>query len=486
MANLRPASMPEIFGRYELLTRIGVGGMAEVFRARIRDVPAGAEKILVIKRILPSLSSDPEFIALFVNEAKIALPLTHGNITSTFEFGEVAGQHYLAMEYIHGQNAAAIFDHAVERRAPIPVEAALFIAAELAKGLAYAHGFTSPRGDRIEVVHLDVSPQNVLVSYDGAIKLTDFGIAKLRKAAPSEEALVRGKANYFAPEQLEAGRPVDGRADVFSLGCVLYALLTLRRPFEAATDEETLERIRDGHMVPASTWRPELAPLEPILARALATDPDDRFARAEDLHVALSRHLFERAPGYGSSQLGAWMRDVFAWEIFEERAEDDDPLRDRLLFQLSHAQVELPAGSSTDELLQLPTVSIPPPPPLGDAPAPSRAGLRFAVGAGLAALALGAVLMAVREETPSEVASGPRREAPIPSGEARLHLNSWPSSVVYVDGRRVDGKTPLRDVPVSPGRHELRFERPELNMTKTIEIEVGAGGERTVVVKLER
>src|SRR5690606_8977309 len=209
------------------LDLIGKGGMAEVYKARLQ-VPAGAEKQLVIKRILPSFSADPEFLRLFGNEAKITLPLSHGNITTVFDFGEVAGEYFLAMEYVHGQNLATILERCRETGRPPPIPVVLFVASEVAKGLAYAHGVTSP--GRPEIVHLDVSPQNILVGYEGAVKLTDFGIAKARAtAAITEHRIVRGKASYLSPEQVE-GKTVDGRTDVYALGCVLYEMLTGVRP----------------------------------------------------------------------------------------------------------------------------------------------------------------------------------------------------------------------------------------------------------------
>ena len=493
--------MPERFGRYELLGPIGRGGMAELFRARL-SVPGGAEKLLVVKRILSRFSGDPEFLKMFVNEARIALPLTHGNITSVFEFGEVDGQYFLAMEYIYGQSLDAILQRLGEVAIPMPEPAALFLAAEVAKGLAYAHGYTSPSGERIEVVHLDVSPHNVLVSYDGAVKLTDFGIAKLKHSADGALGPLRGKPNYVSPEQL---RPrdqvrVDGRTDIFALGSVLYQMLTGRPPFDAPTDAEILQRVQSGELAPPSAVRPGLARYDALVMRALAAAPDQRYARASDFAAALNQALVERAPGFSAQALGDWVRELFAWDIVESQgAQAAANLRDRLLFQLAHAEVSLDPARSTKELLQLGTVSIPPPRPVDLIPhdADDRAA-RFklwAFWAGLAALAAALTLFLGRHFFGADVSNftvsmpglTPRVDAGETTGaDGLLSINAWPRAVVFIDGERQPRSTPITNLPIKPGKHKLRFERPELGLVKEVEVVVPAGGSRTVAIKLDR
>ena len=476
--------MPEKFGRYELVERIGKGGMAEVFRARL-EAAAGAEKILVIKRILPLYSSDAEFIRLFVNEAKIALPLTHGNITTTFEFGEEDGRYYLAMDYIHGRNLRHVLERARQNLAPIPVPASLFIASEIANGLAYAHGFTSTRGERTEIVHLDVSPSNVLVSYDGAVKLTDFGIARATAAADRQDERLRGKLEYSAPEHLEGKDDADARSDVFSLGCVLYAMLTGRRPLLDVAGPEAAAGFRAGAVEPPSVKVPSVADLDALVMRAIAYDPAARYATAEAFQIALAKALFERAPAYGSRDLGDWLRSTFAWELYNERPDDaTDPMRDRLLFQLTKAKVvDFGADEkSTKELKARPSIEIPDAKPGEMAERPrSRARLWLAVVLVLAAVV--AVGYLIRPVPPSAHPPGPP-PAPIPEGFGRLSVNSWPSSTVYLDGRRLSDKTPVLDIEVKSGRHELRFSRPEFQVDKRLRVVVGAGENKTVVVRL--
>ncbi|HEY3356618.1 MAG TPA: protein kinase [Polyangia bacterium] len=351
----------QTFGRYELLEKLGEGGMAEVFKARLRAA-GGIDKFLVIKRILPQVVTDPEFIHLFLNEAKIALPLTHGNITANFEFGEVDGQFFLAMEYINGQDLATVLQRCIDFRERMPVEAALFIASEVAKGLNYAHSFIAPTGERVEVVHLDVSPQNVLISYDGAVKLTDFGIASLHRR-PSQDGKIRGKACYLAPEQA-MGRDLDGRADIFALGTVIYEALTGVRPFDAPDDLAAVAKVVKAEVTPPSKYRPGLGlVIEDVVLKAMARDPKDRYPRAADLQVALSGQLFQSAPSYTAQDLAEWMRDLFSWEIAEQLGESQRAgMRDRLLFQFARAKVSVDGdGATYEDLLRMGTVSIPAP-----------------------------------------------------------------------------------------------------------------------------
>jgi eukaryotic-like serine/threonine-protein kinase len=498
--------MPEIlkgeqrFGRYHLLSLIGRGGMAELFRARL-ETPAGAEKILVVKRILPSFSSDPEFLKMFVNEARIALPLTHGNITSVFEFGEVEGQYFLAMEFIHGQNLYAVLERLRETAIRMPIPVALFVASEIGKGLSYAHGFTTMHGQRAQVVHLDVTPHNILVSYDGAVKLTDFGIAKLKATAEPSFTVLRGKVRYLAPEQAE-GRAVDARTDIFQLGVVLYEMLTGVTPYEARTDHETLDRLRAGDVEPPSAHLAELADLDEIVLKAIAHDPNDRYKRAADFQIAVNQALFRRSSEYGSFALAEWLRDLFAWDIFEQQSDGTDPgLRDRLLFQLTNAKVEIDPEKPTREIIAVRTVSIPPPPP---APPPISGaeqtkrvmavawkaalfivvaiGVAFGVGKSLFSKEV-AELAPKRAEAQLTVASLDASSATPASG--RLSLNAWPSAIVYLNGERIPGITPILNHLVPEGRHKLLFVRPELDLRKEIEVVVPAGSEKTVIVTLD-
>ncbi|MBI4819234.1 MAG: serine/threonine protein kinase [Deltaproteobacteria bacterium] len=460
--------------------------MAEVFRARL-EAPAGGEKILVVKRILPSLSADPEFIRLFVNEAKIALPLTHGNITSVFEFGEVDGQYYLAMEFIHGHDLGAVLARARDEGRLFPISAALFVGAEVAKGLAYAHGLTTPDGQHMAVVHQDVSPPNILLSYDGAVKLNDFGIARMRAATTADSVsreVVRGKAHYLAPEAHEGGA-IDGRVDSFALACVVCEMLSGKSPFQGHDERELLDAKRSGRFTLPSALRENLSDLDETLSRALEPDPKGRTS-ARDLQVHLTQHLFRRAPDFGPHEVAAFLRDLFGFELYRETVEGagQEGVRDRLLYQLSKAGLE-PSGRElqTSELLSMRTLEL-----AGDADAKDepRAGRKLLLTAAIAALvvAVGAgVGIYTYAQEPAPVDRDPKATQ---EGFGFLSLNAWPSAAVIVDGERLPERTPVIRYKVKAGPHRVVFEKPEFGLTKEVLVEVPLGGEKTVVVKLDR
>lgn len=526
---------PTVFGRYRLLDLIAKGGMAEVFRAKL-DGAAGTEKQLCIKRILPRLSRNSEFISLFVKEARIALPLTHGNITQVFDFGEVDGVYFLAMEHIRGQNLAQVLARAAEGGQRIDVAAAVYVAAEVCRGLQYAHSYTDGGGKSVVVVHRDVSPHNVLISYNGEVKLTDFGIALAASRAAAVEDVVRGKPCYVSPEQAD-GQSGDPRSDIFCLGTVLHEMLTGVRAFEADTDAETLERVRRAEVEAPSKINPEVPKqLDEIVLKAMARDPGERYQRAGDLQVDLSRVLHERAADFTAERLATLVKDLFAWEL--SQAEGQGGSRDRLLFQLSRAGVQLEDRSATtDELLQMGTVALNAKP----APAPGRGRLVAIVGAvvvlllgvGLV-LGIGGGATTAKEDAGIELAKLPKMDptehitppslrqpqvvptsapaslpaVPLPkagsgtAGTGRgtstdprraprrragyLNCNSWPWSVVYLDGRRLRGNTPLYRVKVAAGRHTLKFVNPELSLTKEVTVTVPPGNIKTVAVTLQQ
>ncbi|MCK5799232.1 MAG: serine/threonine protein kinase, partial [Deltaproteobacteria bacterium] len=308
---------PTKFGRYDLLERIGGGGMAEVFKARSSGV-AGFEKIIAIKRILPALASDSEFVALFIEEAKISAGLTHGNISQVFEFGQIENTYFLAMEFIHGQDLRGILKQFTASRKTMPVPLAVHIVVNISAALAYAHGRKDSLGHRIGVVHRDVGPPNVLISYEGAVKLIDFGIAKAKLRNSHVTGNLAGNFSYMAPEQA-GGKPIDHRADLFAVGSILYECVVGKRPFVADTDLGVLERVRHGDFVPpcqANTRVPR--PLEQIILKAMKTDPEERYQSAEELQRALESFVQASRLNFSTKQLSRWMKTTFATDLSRE------------------------------------------------------------------------------------------------------------------------------------------------------------------------
>ncbi|MCC6749356.1 MAG: serine/threonine protein kinase [Deltaproteobacteria bacterium] len=305
------AAAPQQFGPYELLERISVGGMAEVFRARMARGERFS-KILGIKRILPSLSRDQKFVSMFIEEARLMAHLTHGNIAQVFDFGMIEGAYYLAMEFVDGLDLRAIQERFLRRGERVPVAVAAHIVLGVCEALAYAHGRKDGNGRSLGIVHRDVSPQNVIVSFAGEVKLVDFGIAKVRdRAKETTHGKVRGKCGYMAPEQI-LGRPVDHRADLFGLGAVLHELLTGKHLFLAANQVTTIQRLLKAPVEKPSAVNPEVpAALDAIALKALARDPSQRYQSAEQVHAELAAYCRSAGGGLISNDLAQWMQRCF-------------------------------------------------------------------------------------------------------------------------------------------------------------------------------
>ncbi|HEU5058681.1 MAG TPA: protein kinase [Kofleriaceae bacterium] len=311
---------PIPFGKYYLLERINVGGMAEVFRAKAYGVE-GFERLVAVKRILPNIAEDKEFIRMFVDEAKIAVQLNHANIAQIFDLGVVDGSYYIALEHVHGRDLRAIFDRCRQKTEPMPTAQACFVMMKVCEGLDYAHNKRDQSGRELNLVHRDVSPQNVLVSFEGEVKLIDFGIAKAAgKGSKTQAGILKGKFGYMSPEQVR-GLPIDRRSDIFSCGIVLYELLTGERLFVGESDFSTLEKVRNVEILPPSTYNRRIPDeLERIVLKALAKDVEDRYQNAIDLHDELQAFVYTAGEFYSRKDLAAWMKGTFAREIEEETA----------------------------------------------------------------------------------------------------------------------------------------------------------------------
>ncbi len=310
---------PIPFGKYVLLERISVGGMAEVFKSKAFGVE-GFEKILAIKRILPSMAEDADFIEMFIDEAKICGQLNHANICQIFELGRVIDSHFIAMEYVWGKDVLQIQNRFRKIRQTMKPDMAAFIAAKLCEGLDYAHKKKDAGGRPLGIIHRDVSPQNILVSYDGEVKIIDFGIAKAAsRSSKTQAGVLKGKFGYMSPEQVR-GMPLDRRSDVFAIGTILYELLTSERLFIGESDFETLEKVRNVAIAPISTVNPEVPPeLERIITKALTRDVDQRYQWASELQEQLHAFLMSREPVFTAKQLASWMREQFAVEMKREQ-----------------------------------------------------------------------------------------------------------------------------------------------------------------------
>ena len=296
------------FGKYTLLERIATGGMAEVWRARAHGM-AGFEKILVIKRILDHLGQDDEFVRLFIDEARIAVSLLHVNIVQVFELGEVDGAYFIAMEYVHGLDLARLASRS-RKVGAFPVPIACLVICEVLKALDFAHQRRDEQGEPLNIVHCDISPQNVLLSFAGEVKITDFGISRAGFQAKSQHEVIRGKYAYMSPEQV-GGKPLDGRTDLFSTSIVLFELVTGRRLFKARTREETLARVRRAEVPSPKGYRPEISDdLERLLLKALSKRPEDRFQTAGEMHEAMTTIMVREGYRVTNTDLANYMMQV--------------------------------------------------------------------------------------------------------------------------------------------------------------------------------
>src|SRR5688572_26610415 len=293
--------------------------MAEVFKAKSYGVE-GFEKIIAIKRILPTMGEDRDFIKMFIDEAKIAGQLAHANICQIFELGRIDGSHFIAMEYIWGKDLLQIQNRLRKNKVQMPIPMACFVIAKVLEGLDYAHRKRDPLGRPLEIVHRDCSPQNVLVSYEGEVKVIDFGIAKATsRNSRTMAGVLKGKFGYMSPEQVR-GLPLDRRSDLFALGTMLYECLTSERLFQGETDFSTLEKVRNVDIRPPREVNPAIPEsVERVILKALAKDVDDRYQWCSEMLADLQQYLMSQDVVFTAKSLSGWLKEVFQAEIERER-----------------------------------------------------------------------------------------------------------------------------------------------------------------------
>ena len=301
----------ERFGKYLIVGEVATGGMAEVFLGVQRGLE-GFTKVVVLKRVMASYSENEEFVRMFVDEARLAARLEHPNIVRTYEFGEVNGQYFTAMEYLPGEDLNKVLNKTVATQQSMPLHAAAKLVAETCRGLHFAHELTDMAGRPLGLVHRDVNPANIVLTYGGEVKLIDFGVAKT-KETKTVAGTIKGKIAYMAPEQLLA-RGIDRRSDVFSTGVVLWELLTGRPLFIRDSEAATLYAIMNDPIRPPSRYRADVPPeLDEIVMRALSRTPADRYDTAEDMATALDQFLALQPP-CDAKALGALLMDLFGPE----------------------------------------------------------------------------------------------------------------------------------------------------------------------------
>jgi len=479
-------------GRYQILEPIAAGGMAEVFKAKLKG-PQGFEKIVAVKRILSAFSSDNEFRDMFIDEAKIATILTHTNIVQVHELGEEGGSLYIVMEFVDGGDLKTFMGRAGSAGLPSPLVA--YIGRETAQALQYAH--------RKGVIHRDVSPQNILISREGNVKLADFGIAKASlRASGTSAGMLKGKFAYMSPEQA-SGLPLDMRTDIFSLGIVLYEMAAGQRLFLAETDMGTLKRVQEAVVEPLRTLRPQIYQgLEETILKALKRDPGDRQTSAKELGDELDAAITEsgvRDPqGFLAEQL---LKSTAPEEtgdylgITRKKPRGRERTRSVLwaggvsltclvvgagIWMAAPGRSPNPVSSSNP--VSTPSPESSPNPISSPSPVSSSNPVSSPKSANRPKPApVVAIHKVSKLEKPSDIPVAVMK--PSVKKEGILNIGAKPWAEVYIDDVKLKGNTPLKGIRVTAGKHTIKLVNPRFK-TREVVLEVEEGESRNLIVDL--
>ncbi len=340
------------FGRFDLLGRVATGGMAEILLARESMEGATGSRHVIIKAIRGEYAEDGDFAEMFLNEGRLAMRLTHPNICMVYECGRHAGRFFIAMEYVHGQTLRDVLVRATRGELRLPIPVLLRIFALVAEALDFAHRARDSQGRKLSIVHRDVSPHNIMIRYDGVVKLLDFGVAKAEHSQHSTQSgALKGKFSYMSPEQA-MGNPIDGRADVFSLGVCMFEAITGRRLFHRKAQYDTLKAILESEPPPLCAFRDDVPDrLEEIVARALAKTPEDRYQRAADLQREIEELLTDMREVASTARIAELMEEIFGEEARRPPAlEVDDELRERYAPRAEPTAATLPPPPDRSKL----------------------------------------------------------------------------------------------------------------------------------------
>jgi eukaryotic-like serine/threonine-protein kinase len=476
-------------GKYRLLHSLATGGMGEVFLAR-HEGPAGFSKLVVVKRLLPYLASDPVFVKLFLAEAKLAAQLSHPNVVQIYELGEESGSWFIAMEHVHGKSLRTVINQQLATVRSFPPVLAARIAWQALQGLEHAHRSKDEGGRPLEIVHRDVTPENLMLSYDGAVKLVDFGIAKATSAGTTHARTPKGKYSYMSPEQIGGGA-LDPRTDVYGLGVTLYELLSGVRPFIADNPLTLAKLISEAPPPPLVEQQPGLPEaLGAIVMRAIDKDPARRFQSASEMALALERFIDESGERAGAEELSGLMRSLF----------DAEPLEPEGLLQSTAGLIRAPEPIRSGAA-ELPTA------PISNQPAiPKRPRRRLVVAAAgvlAAALVTTAIASKAFEEAPRETPPALAAVAALPSEPAppepapteppppepaqqpthlkrtrtgHVTVRAHPWAEVFLSGKSL-GTTPLAPIRVPAGRQVFVLKNGKLGVERKVSVLVPVGGQ---------
>ncbi len=474
-------------GPYLCHTRLGVGGMAEVWLAS-RQGPASFEKQLVVKQLLPHLAAERTFSEMFLNEARLAARLNHPNIAQVFDLGEDPSGYFIVMEYVDGRSVRDVVRRLRELGRPLPQTVAAYIVGRVCAALHHAHEQRDGSGQLIGLVHRDVTPDNILTSFGGEVKVVDFGIAKATSVAPSHGTLI-GKWPYMSPEQA-TGTAIDRRADVYSLAVVAYELLAGERPFTASDPVALTHQITKSDPQPLRDRRPDIdATLADAIHAALRKDPDERTADARTFGAVMDH--FARASHATADNLATLLNELFDRVPSSAQGEssitnDTQPLTAKT----SRARTRMYLAAVASMVVLAIVAAIfwprPAPAPLASAtlpaappdPAPSPAPrLPFDV------IVSEPTLEKSKQAKKTKAARPP--STPVERAPGAISVRVQPWADVLLDGKAI-GTTPLQPISASAGRHELTLVNAKLKQTKVVKVDVQPGKTVAVEVNLQR
>ncbi len=461
---------PEPYGKYYLIDKIAVGGMAEIFRAKTFG-HGGFENLFVVKRILAHMSDNEQFVQMFLDEARVTALLQHANIVRVVDFGKIGTNYFLAMDCVEGKDAKLILRKLFERRKMLPREYAVYIALESAKGLDYAHRKSTNAGLMLNIVHRDVSPSNLLVGYSGDVKVADFGIVQSSSVVETTtKGTLKGKLEYMSPEQA-LGETLDRRSDIFSLGVVLWEMLTGRRAFKTDNEVKTLDRVRNVDIERVAVVNASVpVRLSDIVARCMEKDPAARYQDGRELHADLLNFLYPQTPDVVQQGLGHFMHELFADEIKAERERLEVGTSAARQLHEVEPSVELQEEWEEDRRANSqPTVA-----PGAVAARPSS---KLPLALGLAALGVAAVAVTgsvfyVLNREPEQVVVEVEKAAPVRATGLTVRVSPV-SGTLFVDAVEAgQGASILAEV--KPGKHRLEV-RAEGYVTFQDDVELAEG-----------
>ncbi|EYF01287.1 serine/threonine protein kinase [Chondromyces apiculatus] len=487
--------LPRQFGKYTLLRRLAAGGMAELYLALHRSV-ASFEKLVVIKRILPSMNQDRAFIEMLLHEARIAATLSHPNIVQIFDVGQHDGCYFIAMEHIHGEDVRSIV-RAMRRKsvAEFPLEHALTICLGMCAGLAYAHEKRDLEGGVLDIVHRDISPQNVVVTFTGDVKIVDFGVAKSVQAGDEAEdgKLLKGKAPYMSPEQAR-GDAIDWRSDIFAVGVVLFELTTGRRLFKGSSEYETLHMITERDYPRPVELKPGYPPaLDAIVMKALAKRREDRYQSAREMQGELEAFIREERVAASQVGLSSWMRFLFEEKLDQQKAVLQDIKQLADVLSAEHPTPDEEQMGSGAGMIAGSGVS--------PAPAPRRSSTGIAIAAVSVLAVVAASVLYLRAGQPTRGDADPGRApggtgqrdapgdvaqaAPAPTRGSLEITTDPPGCSIWISGDLQQEVTPTRIDNLPLGRElELKLTREGLEPHREKIVLTATEASRTITRKM--